>query len=698
VNLAAYSHAAAALAYGAFALYLIRADAARRPLAAHRWAMLSAVIASALWGAAGLAAQTGGGATAAIAAGVLDLSRYAAWFVFAMLLLRLHAGQRHMSRTVWRTIGFGALAVVAAAVYLASSAGSGADALARNLPLVSLALPVIGLVLVEQLFRRTEPDSRWHIKPLCLGLASIFLYDVYVHSHVLLFGRFDPDAVLIRSVAHALPVVLLYVASQRQANSTGAIQLSRSTVFHTATLMLVGVYLLVLSAMGYYVRHLGGDWGGALQVVLVCVGLIALATLTFSGAMRAKLRVLVGKSFFRYRYDYRTEWLRFTARLTAARSPQEIGTQVARGLAEMLNSPAASLWACEAGARRFTQSARWNAARSSCSEPADSLFAQFIGQREWIVDLDEHRAHPHREPDPAVPDWLLERKESWLLVPLVVADELTGFVVIDRPHADVRVNWEIRDLLKTAGRQAAGFLALMHATDALLEARKFEAFNRMSAFVVHDLKNIVAQLSLMMQNARRLKDNAEFQEDMLATVDNSLERMRRLMLQLRSGETPMQAAAGVALTPVVERIAAAARARGRKLTLRLAESPVTRGHEDRIERVLGHFVDNALDATQEGGDVSLSLEREGGQARIVVRDTGTGMSAQFVNERLFRPFNSTKSNGMGIGSYESSQYIREIGGGLNVDSEPGRGTVITVLLPLLDVGLPQRSDLYSSAK
>jgi putative PEP-CTERM system histidine kinase len=282
-------------------------------------------------------------------------------------------------------------------------------------------------------------------------------------------------------------------------------------------------------------------------------------------------------------------------------------------------------------------------------------------------------------------------------VPLIVGDELTGLVVIERPHASFQVNWEVRDLLKTASRQAAGFLALMHATDALLEARKFEAFNKMSAFVVHDLKNIVAQLSLMMQNARRLKHNAEFQEDMLITVENSLDRMRRMMLQLRSGETPAGAASGVILPAIVERIRAAAFSRGRTLDVEVVEPVMTRGHVERVERVLGHIVDNALDATDSSGSIAVTLAREGSQAKIVIRDTGQGMSAEFIKDRLFRPFTSTKVNGMGIGAYESRQYIQEIGGSLSVESELGRGTVVTVLLPLLEVSIKATTELHSAS-
>jgi putative PEP-CTERM system histidine kinase len=695
VSLATYSHAFAFLAYAALAASLLRGGWLQPGRAWAHKSFLVAVAASAAWALAGFIAQLSASVAWALVAALLDLARYAAWFAFALALLA-RRGRSALTSGLFVALPFAVVAGLAAMLLFAAAQGDGTQqAWLRNLPLASLALPVVGLVLTEQVFRSASADARWHTKPLCLGLAAIFLFDVYLHSHVLLFGRFDADALMVRGIAHGLAAVLLYVATQRSANWAGGLHMSRNAAFHTATLTLIGAYLLLLSGIGYYVRNLGGDWGSALQVVAVVVGLVALATLLFSGTLRAKLRVFVGKNFFRYRYDYRVEWLRLTSRLVAADSPAEVGVLAVRGLAELLHSPSGALWYRRPDGQAFVQVARWKGARSDESEPADSAFSRHIGANEWLVDLEECRAHPERYEGVGVPPWLLAHANGWLAVPLVVANQLTGFVVIDRAHAAQQINWEVRDLLKTAARQVASYLALMHSTDALLEARKFDAFNKMSAFVVHDLKNIVAQLSLMMQNARRLRDNPEFQEDMLATVENSLDKMRRLMLQLRSGETPMQAAAGVALPPLVERIGAAAQARGRAVAIEIAEPVLTRGHEDRVERVLGHMVDNALDATAENsGTVSVALAREGSHAKVTITDTGVGMTEEFVRSRLFRPFNSTKTHGMGIGSYESWQYIQEIGGSLAVDSQPGRGTVITVLLPLLETGTERT--LYSA--
>jgi putative PEP-CTERM system histidine kinase len=246
------------------------------------------------------------------------------------------------------------------------------------------------------------------------------------------------------------------------------------------------------------------------------------------------------------------------------------------------------------------------------------------------------------------------------------------------------VNWEVNDLFKTAGRQAASFLGQMEATEALLETRKFDAFNRMSAFVVHDLKNIVAQLSLMLKNAQRHKANPEFQQDMLMTVAHATERMKQLMMQLREGTTPVNAPRAVDLAETIHRILRAKMGQEPVPELEFEETLIALGHADRVERVIGHLVQNAIDATGKNGRVWLRLQREGDKAIVEVRDTGSGMTSEFVRERLFKPFQTTKPSGMGIGAYESFQYVQELGGTILVESTVNVGTRMCVLLPLYD--------------
>jgi putative PEP-CTERM system histidine kinase len=259
-----------------------------------------------------------------------------------------------------------------------------------------------------------------------------------------------------------------------------------------------------------------------------------------------------------------------------------------------------------------------------------------------------------------------------------------GFVILGTARTRVEINWEVNDLFKTAGRQAASFLGHMKATEALLEARKFDAFNRMSAFVVHDLKNVVAQLSLMLKNAERHKDNPEFQQDMLMTVGHSIERMKQLMMQLREGTTPVNAQRAVDLGEVIRRIQRSKTGHEPAPEICLEAIVIARAHEDRVERVIGHIVQNAIDATDRTGRIVVTLSSHGERAVIEVRDTGHGMTNDFVRERLFKPFQTTKPGGMGIGAYESFQYVQELGGNIVVESTPGLGTTVRILLPLYD--------------
>ena len=299
-----------------------------------------------------------------------------------------------------------------------------------------------------------------------------------------------------------------------------------------------------------------------------------------------------------------------------------------------------------------------------------------------MIDLAERASTPARYRDLSIPAWLASLPRAWLVVPLPSPSGLVGFVVLVTARASIKVDWEVLDLLKTAGRQAASYLAQIRTTEALLEARKFDAFNRMSAFVVHDLKNLIAQLSLMLKNAERHRSNPAFQRDMLMTVGNVVERMNKLMLQLRTGATPVEQARPVDLAAVINNVCAAKSEQRRQIETDLTDGVYGVGHVDQLEHVIGHLVQNALDATTDRGNVAVRLRRDDETAVIEVADSGVGMTPEFVRDRLFKPFQTTKSTGMGVGVYESAQYVTALGGRILVDSAPDTGTRVRVVLPL----------------
>jgi putative PEP-CTERM system histidine kinase len=677
--IAAWSYGLAAVAYSVFAAYLLRRGFATEGPKSR--ATLMAIGLSAVWAATGAIFGFAGGFVFLVLGAAADVLRYGALYGFLLALMR--SGAQPVTGR-WLRIAAWAILFAGVALQTMRIAGLSFQEMPRLILFQGMAMVVLAVVLLEQLLRNVDADSQWNVKPLLLGLGGVFLFDLYYFSDALLFGRFDADVFNVRGLIHALVVPLLAISVVRSGSQLSKVRLSQKAAFHSTTLMLVGLYLLFMALVGYYVRFFGGEWGRAMQYAVLFVAAMLLVAVLVSGSMRAKLRVLVGKHFFRYRYDYREEWLRFTNALAAQHSIQGMGEQVIRGLANMVESPGGGLWLRDGSTGRMTQIARWNMPRVVDEEDADSSLCRFLRDSGWVVNLAEFRSITSRYQGLELPEWLSQMDGAWLVVPLVAGNEMIGLVVLGRPRTDVEVDWEVNDLLKTAGRQAASFLAQVLAAEELIESRKFDAFNRMSAFVVHDLKNIITQLALLVKNAERHGDNPEFQKDMLMTVQNSVERMRQLMLQLREGATPAGTFLGVSLGDIAQAMGAARAAQGRPIEVTVSEAVVARGHADRIERVIGHAVQNALDATDPSGRVWVIVDREGGRGRVVVGDTGHGMSPDFIRERLFKPFQTTKKSGMGIGAYESFQYVRSLGGDVRVESREGIGTVITLLFPLFE--------------
>ena len=648
--------------------------------------LLLALVATAVW--TGLCLQVGRTPTpdGLFAANLAEAFRYAAWFAFLASLLH-EAPHPEVGAPPRRST----LAIVGSAVFAALAVGvllaDGRSFLptewqpgTRVGQLFHLGMAVFGLVLIEHVLRRVLPQMRWGVRPLAIALACVFGLDLYLYSDAALFGQLDPAIWLSRGFANAIVIPLIAVATARNTGWTVDLHLSRRAVFHSSALLMSGAFLLLVAGAGYFIRYFGGDWGHALQIELLFVAALLVVLVGTSGRFRARLKVFVSKHFFSYRYDYREEWLRFTHTLSTEGSTQTLQERSIVALANLVESPGGVLWVKDE-LRGYVPAARWNVPAVDAVEPADGALATFLARAGWIIDVAEWRDLPARYQDTPMPAWLADVPSAWIVVPLLSGTELLGIVVLTTPRTPIELDWEVRDLLKTAARQAASYLGQLHVTEALLEARKFDAFNRMSAFVVHDLKNLVAQLSLMLKNAQRHHDNPEFQADMLTTVEHVVGRMNALMLQLRVGATPVDNPRPLDLEAVVRRVCAAKAGPQNGISVEVSTAAVAIGHEDRLEHVIGHLIQNAIDASTPPRQIGVRIGREAGHAVLEVRDHGVGMTPEFVRERLFKPFQTTKPTGMGIGVYESSQYVSGLGGSIAVESEPGVGTSVFLRLP-----------------
>jgi putative PEP-CTERM system histidine kinase len=345
------------------------------------------------------------------------------------------------------------------------------------------------------------------------------------------------------------------------------------------------------------------------------------------------------------------------------------------------------LFTIDDAGRRFQLTDSWPAALASSPQleplPADHDLAAFLGARQWIIDLKEYRASPARYQDITLPRWTAVLPAARLIMPLLAADRLIGFIVLDDATPSIRLTYEDRDLLKTVGRHVATQIAQHQADQRLAESRQFEAYNHLTAFMMHDLKNAVAQLQLVVANAARHKHNPAFIDDAISTIANAVERMTRLTQQLKE-----KALAGSGRLVDVEGLARSAveRCKSRRPVPTLeggAPAALIQADPEKLTSVLEHVIRNAQDATPENGSIEIRFSRDARALLIEVSDSGCGMGAEFVKQQLFRPFFTTKgAEGMGIGAYQAREYVRALGGDVEVQSSPGQGTTFSIKLPL----------------
>ncbi len=680
---AQWSYGSAALALGLFLLLLLsrwRGRMAGLPL-------VVAVSLNLLWALAAIYFHTDPANVAgAVGYSLLEVLRFVGWIWLLAQLWKplLNADAQGLAFFLWLPrITYGV-----AALLLANNLSPDLRAalLSAGLPAHEagmLALTLIALVLTEQLYRRTRPELRWAIKLLCLGLGSIFAFDFYLYSDALLFRRFDADIEAARGFLQFMAVPLLAVAVARNPQWSLELFISRRLVLRSVSVLAAGVYLLLMAAVGYYIRATDSDYGAALRIVFFAAAVLGLLVLAASGTVRARVRVFITKHFFQYQYDYRDEWLALMRTLSAG-DQLSLPVRSIKALADIVDSPGGMLWTRDNGDQLVWRE-HWCLKPDTPPPAIDPQLVHWLEEKGWIIDLAEYRQHPERYDTLELPGWLFEIAHGWLIIPLLHGDRLSGIVLLASPRAPWAVNWEVRDLLKTAARQVAGYLVLYDTTLALVAAQQFEAFNRLSAFVVHDLKNVAAQLGLIVANAERHKHKPAFIDDMIHTVDNATAKMQRMLASLRKGSSDAATTSVVALPSVLADACEQTASRLPQAQITHALQVSVRADAERLTTVLVHLIQNAQDASDEHGSISISAHPDHNDVLIKISDNGCGMDAAFLRERLFRPFDTTKGNaGMGLGCYQARETIRSFGGDLTVISEPGHGTTFTLRLARAD--------------
>ena len=612
------------------------------------------------------------------------VARIAVWVAFLGEVLRVSGRPPIVSALIAVAHG---VWVLLAAIQVYPSLGFWVHLLTLGIvdvPVLHLIAAVLVILLIEQVYRNAREGLKPAIRFVGVGLGVPAAYELCLAAHTVLFGV--PSAIL--AVPHgyvvAIAAPLIAVGLQRVATWDVGIFVSRQIVFYTTSFMATGIYLMAMSFAGYSIQSLQLPWGGVLQGFFFTAAIGLFLWILFSDSISSAVRVWLHKHFYENKYDYRNEWLRLTETLSTAGGTQSLGERCVYGLAQIAGAESGTLWTLDRDEAAFVREFSLGKPLCAAELPVDHPLIEFIEVRRWVLDMRETR----RKPDSfaSIGQSLRDSRigDTALIVPLQHEIRLLGIVELDMRPGGGELNYEDHDLLKTAGRQVASYLAQRNTSRLLAESRQFEAFNKFTAFVMHDLNNLVAQQRLIVENAKRFRGNPDFVDDAFMTIESSVRRMDALLKQLRErGKVGVTKQVDIGLL-IKKAISRASERQPIPRNRSADETCIVRGDPDRLEAVIGHMIRNAQEATDADGFVAVtaSRQRPSGGVQIEIADDGVGMDIDFVRDQLFSPFVSTKgSKGMGIGVYQTREYLRMLGGELTVSSEPGKGTTMRLTFP-----------------
>ncbi|PKP93670.1 MAG: PEP-CTERM system histidine kinase PrsK [Alphaproteobacteria bacterium HGW-Alphaproteobacteria-16] len=667
-NLILWSHALAALLFGALGIWALRRAAVGVPQAP----LAAALGMTALWALA-VAGIGEGDLVTAIAEGARNLS----WLAF-MIALHRRSGMERPPAAIGTVYGVIAVVIlITSALHItAFAAPETADRAMRAALLLRMMVAVAALVLVQSLHSAMAPRTNTGMRPIVLALGALWLVDTNILTVAWLTDSWPHELAAVRGFGMAL--IAAPIAAGLHRRGEWPMQLSRTVAYQSLSLVAIALYFILLALATNALEAIGGSQARLLQTAFVFGSTAAILTLISSSWLRAWVKVKLAKHFFRHRYDYRAEWMRFTETLGEPEGSAPLDERLVKALADLTDSPAGILLLPQGDT--LSVGATWNVPRATLPERLGEDWSPATLDSALILELDGI--------DDAVnvPPSLRGWTEAWVAVPLPHHARLTGVIVLARPPVARALDWEDFDLLRIAGRQLASYLAEERAQEALAEAERFDEFNRRFAFIMHDIKNLVSQLTLVARNAERHADNPAFRADMVATLQDSAGRMNDMLARLSQHHRARNdAPVPTALLPLVRRIAKAREAI-RPVRIVATGEPVGIADPARLETILGHLIQNAVEASAPDAPVSIEIETTGEEAVIAVIDSGCGMSTAFIRDRLFKPFASTKPGGFGIGAFEARKLAMEMGGRIEVESSEGRGTRFRVVLRAADEG------------
>ncbi|MHB1309209.1 MAG: XrtA/PEP-CTERM system histidine kinase PrsK [Limisphaerales bacterium] len=557
----------------------------------------------------------------------------------------------------------------------------------KALQVALLMASVAILSNLERTLRASIGTMRWRIKYLVLGVGLIFGVRVYTTTQALLYSALSPTLQLVETVAVIVAVVAIGFSLARSRLREVDVYPSTTFLSHSVTLVLAGVYLVVVGVLARVVAMMGGDAAFPLKAFVILVAMVGLTALVLSERLRQRIRTAVSRHLRRPRHDYRTVWSSFMVRTTPLMEESQLCREVARWVSDTFQLLSVSVWTVDPVRNRLTLSSSTvhgeEAAAGDAGEMALSLYASLSRPEPVPVNLETVEAEWARALRQAQPGQFRGAGPRFAM-PLVAGGELLGMLVVGDRVASLTMEPEDLELLSCAGNQIASSLLKIRLAQQLLAAREMETLQTMATFFVHDLKNVATSLSLTVRNLPTHFHNPEFREDALRGLTRISERLTNLIgtFNLLRGGSGLNCAA-TDLTEVVKS-ALATVSPGPEIRLRRELETGIAAHIDgaQVQKVVTNLILNAIEALGKGGEVRVATGREKGMAVLTVADDGCGMPAGFLKNSLFRPFQTTKPKGLGIGLFHCRRIVEAHRGRIEVESQPGEGTVFRVYLPV----------------
>lgn len=606
--------------------------------------------------------------------------------LLAVVLCLLRAGESAGVRTVlWWTRAVGLIAAGLAVLVwsddfyrmlpLSDAAGGLLVAPYRRVPFGFLLLAwAIGVAQSEQLYRAAKEPLRSQLKFLVIGLIAIGGSGIYQSSRLLLIPVWRDEDVLVSGLATLVSVgVIAYgLARARLAAATGRLFISPQAIYGSLSLVIIGLYLLLVGVVGEAIRVSGVSGGAAISAIVVFVAVIGLAVLLLSRRARSFMRIRLARSFSWPKYDYRSKWLEVTGCFRGCTSHEDILDRLTELLNRTFAATRITVWL------RIAADGRYHRVRSIDAEPQPPpLDASHPVMRQLLTSEDPVEVAPSPHSDP-----FFAATDAVLCVPIRAGGDLLAFVTLSREIRGERYGVDDRDLLCAISHHVGVLLSQALLAEERKHAAQLEALHRLSAFCLHDLKNLAARLSLVAQNAETHGADPAFSQSAMRTVRKTVEQMTTLIAKLSRSEVEPGSPEPVDVRSLIEETFGLLGG-GSPPVLKLLLQPVppVLVVREQLQQVLVNLVLNAQQATGAGGEVLLTTEPVNGSVVITVADTGPGLPPERL-QTLFRPFRSSKANGLGIGLYQCKQIVEAHHGTIRVESVEGSGTRVRIELPM----------------